>query len=287
MSCLWQISVTTRQYSSLAVRHAPAAPVIGSAMNPAMVSGPSRSITSTTASASSHGTFGNGSSSGSKPGLPAAMTGDGDGAERHAVVAGMATDDLPPLGAALAELVAAGQAQRRVGALAAAAGEEDLRETLRAASARRAGRAAPGAARSARSARVGAVRPSPRASRRQPRRDPSRCCRRRPRRPRRGSGDRRRCAASSPRRRRSSVGRRRSGRSGIEQSFTRSVSHLDVGLVVAEHDRQPRARPRHLRHAVLPVVLARTAHRRTGRRDPAATTRERPPPRGRMWNGRG
>ena len=65
MSCSWQASVTTCQYSSLAVRQAPAAPVMGSTMNPAMVAGSSCSITFSTCSGSSHGTFGKGSNSGS------------------------------------------------------------------------------------------------------------------------------------------------------------------------------------------------------------------------------
>ena len=43
----------------------------------------------------------------------------------------MAADDLPPIRAALAELIATSKPQRGVGALAAAAGEEDLRESLR------------------------------------------------------------------------------------------------------------------------------------------------------------
>ena len=122
------MSVTTCQYSSLAVRHAPAAPVIGSAMKPAMVSGPSRSMTSTTASGSFHGTFGNGSNSGSNPAWRVLWLADGDGAQRHAVVAGVTTDDLPSLGPALAQLIAARQSQRGVGALAAPTGEEDLGE---------------------------------------------------------------------------------------------------------------------------------------------------------------
>ena len=46
------------------------------------------------------------------------------------MVAGVAADDLPPVGAALAHLVGAGQAERRVGALAAAAGEEHVVEAL-------------------------------------------------------------------------------------------------------------------------------------------------------------
>ena len=131
MSWRWQMSVTTCQYSSLAVRHAPAAPVIGSAMKPAMVSGPSRSMTSTTASASSHGTCGKSRNSGSKPALRVLWLPTARVAERQPVIAGMAADDLPPIRAALAELIAASQAQRGVGALAAAAGEEDLRESLR------------------------------------------------------------------------------------------------------------------------------------------------------------
>ena len=47
------------------------------------------------------------------------------------MITGVATDDLPAIGAALADLIVASQPKRRVGALAAATGEEDLGETLR------------------------------------------------------------------------------------------------------------------------------------------------------------
>ena len=65
MSFLRQVSATVSQYSSVAMRQAPAAPVIGSNRKAAIVVGSSRSIVVTTASASSHGTFGMSSRSGS------------------------------------------------------------------------------------------------------------------------------------------------------------------------------------------------------------------------------
>ncbi len=63
--------------------------------------------------------------------LAGRVAGNGDGAKRHPVVARMPADDLPTVGSALTELVVASQPQRRVGALAAAAGEEHLGEARR------------------------------------------------------------------------------------------------------------------------------------------------------------
>ena len=84
---------------------------------------------------------------------------DGEGAERQAVVARVAADDLPPLRAAARQVVGAGEADRRVGRLAAAAREEDVAHARRAASARRGCRGAARGAASARSARRRRRRP--------------------------------------------------------------------------------------------------------------------------------
>ena len=60
------------------------------------------------------------------PLLPTEVTRRGHRAERHAVVAGVTADHLPPVGAALRHLVRTRESQCRVGALAAAAGEDHL-----------------------------------------------------------------------------------------------------------------------------------------------------------------
>src|SRR3954454_6136770 len=50
------------------------------------------------------------------------------------------------------------------------------------------------------------------------------------------------------------------GTNWYRASFTRSVSHLRIGHVVAEHDGQPRTGERHFGDGMLPVVLATAAH---------------------------
>ena len=62
--------------------------------------------------------------------LASTVTGHSHRAGGHAVVAGVAAEHLPPAVAALGHLVGASQADGRVGALAAAAGEEHVVETL-------------------------------------------------------------------------------------------------------------------------------------------------------------
>ena len=50
------------------------------------------------------------------------------------------------------------------------------------------------------------------------------------------------------------------GTNWYRESLTRSVSHLGIGQVVAEHDRQTRSGDGDLWHAVLPIVLAGATH---------------------------
>ena len=103
------MSVTVCQYWSLAVRHAPAAPVIGSAMNAGdrvgafalddldqgvgVVPRHVREVEEHRLEA----------------GLAGVVTAHGERRHRQPVIAGMASDHLPPIRATLAELVAAGQ----------------------------------------------------------------------------------------------------------------------------------------------------------------------------------
>ena len=127
-----------------------------------------------------------------------AVAADGEGAERQPVVARVAADDLPPLRAAARQVVRPGQAQRRVGRLAAAAGEEHV--------AHAGGQPAldehvvEALAVRGRPDRhdVGRRRPSRRARRRRPRSARGRCWPRSPRRRRRGCAARRRSSSQQP-----------------------------------------------------------------------------------------
>ena len=121
-------------------------------------------------------------------------------AERRAVVGELARDDLVAAGVAGELVVLAGELERRVDGLRAAAGEEDAVEVARARARRRAPRAR---------SRAGARSPSscrrrgPWPGRRRPgrrRRGRGRCSRRTGRRGRRGSGCRARRRRSTPRR---------------------------------------------------------------------------------------